>query len=474
MRCKGSGDRDMSILGIKTGIKKVKVNNGKEFGLLVVENTALKLGGTFLLVFLLLGCLVAEEHEAANEKHVHVLEDQILHQNDNKLTAISRTNSAVDTQAFATQNKRALRRVQIANSKVYRQLHRFEKESEKMAEKLNVYSQPLQSEFIHNYKEMLDSVRDQLGDSDSTINRDVEVTKVRLEKASDKAEKILEKQVERQEEAKKGKKHPHKHRREQHKKRKDQWRKHKHPKSKRAHPKGKKSIIQKAIPELKVQLKSFKENKDAGQIDMIPAKKPTVDEKQKQMTKREKMVNRNLSLQRKLGQVFRIGSRQHPFKLDPAMHKSWSRIDKKYKDLLKGEISKLETQKRMKETEDEMTKLMLDSSPPNVTPDQWMKQVKHNPFRLFNTLLRRSRFADAKGKLHNIETQLLAKKTTTQDAWLRVQQLIKQKQIPADWTTQRRITKSAFSKGAWTRLQKQLKEQRERQAKWKRQAGPKH
>jgi len=233
--------------------------------------------------------------------------------------------------------------------------------------------------------------------------------------------------------------------------------------------------------DLALVLKSFKENRDAGKLDQqdkpttaTPAaakpaatahandkkhgeKKTKANHQSKskqpkstkaQETKREKAARKNLDLQRKLGRIFHIGRMMVPYKLSADTKREWRQMVREYKELLKGELGKREVQTRMKALEKRMV-AQVRAHPPmdKRLPKDWEKQVRWHPFRVFNTLLRRSRFADAKDKLHAIEKQLMDKKKpiTTVAAWSRVQQLVRQHQIPADWAAQRRIVKSPFS-----------------------------
>merc|ERR1711924_570338 len=87
------------------------------------------------------------------------------------------------------------------------------------------------------------------------------------------------------------------------------------------------------------------------------------------------------------------------------------KLTREYKELLKGELGKKEVQRRMAELEKKMVAQVRAHPPPQAhRPQTWDAELQRHPFRVFNTLLRRSRFADAKEQLHQIETKLMDKK----------------------------------------------------------------
>jgi hypothetical protein len=284
------------------------------------------------------------------------------------------------------------------------------------------------------------------------IDADTKQSNKKYEKAVTNAENAVGKEDARQKEAKlekqnenldAGKRRAEKTITKKHKKRMEKWAKRKESHSAHGHDLQEGNAHEQNIqdpmraPEndLKVKLKSFKENKASGALETTSKKSVGANGKNS-VSNREKMKQTNLSLQKKLERVFNRGKEREGLEISAFTKKKWVDIDQGYKLLLKGDVSKKDTQDQMLSLENKMKREIKEVRPKhkNLTEEEYAKVVDKKPFRIFNLLMHRINFNDAKKELLTIEASLGKGKLTTFAAWTKVHALIAKGSVPAGWT----------------------------------------
>jgi hypothetical protein len=436
------------------------------------QNTLLKIFGVFLLCVMLLTLLWAQSAEAAGARRTQALEEQIMAKNSERFDEIRRTKGAIESQAFAKQNLRALRQMKVGTSKMFRLLSAYE-------DKGGGKNQ--------NSKLMLLHARTYLKNMMEVVDADTAESSDKFNEAASKTKEVLVKATSAEAAAKVAAN--------------SLWKKGSRVKTseKAKEWMSKKKVVDntedlpafarppmpppvKASAEkLKVKLPSFKEVLASGKIaaakkaamkkresmrKKVPRTGGTKADQKKSMlqrkeemkkiwkknhghgTQREKMKGVNLDLQKKLHSLFVHAKTQKLLDIPAYNIHKWEDIRQGYTELLKLDVSKPDVQKRMSDYEEKMKKLIVMPERAKANPKKWETTMNDKTFRVFNAQMRMASFGETQKTIADIEKRLTASKISTVVAWKEVMQLMHSGKVPPGWTMDHQMVHSVLKPDA--------------------------
>jgi hypothetical protein len=182
------------------------------------------------------------------------------------------------------------------------------------------------------------------------------------------------------------------------------------------------------LDDLKVHLKSFKENKASGVLEKESSKT-------KPKSNREKMKQGQVELQKMLERVF-VKAKENPgLEISAFKAKEWNDIASQYKKLLKGDVSKKGTQGEMAGLEKKMKREIKENRPSHtgLSENKMNKMIEKKPFRIFNQMVKGVKLSAVKKELDEVEEFLKKGKLTTFAAFQKVHAMIDRGAIPSGW-----------------------------------------
>ena len=414
------------------GIQERKLRDGKAVSYIVAQNTALRIASVFMLCCAVLVLLWVQSSEEAATRRSQVLEEQIMAKNHERLETLQTAKASIEAQAFAKQNLRVLRQVKIGTAKLYRVFNDYERKAGGQST---------------HAKALVGKARSYLATMQQVIDADRKESSSKFDKATAKTSKLLKTQAQ-------AAKHPNwltKRLRAAMEKRARGWQSKLRNKRKEARPLGGVAMdamdgssmgqmppLMPSPDALKVKLPTFKESKEAGELDKTPAPTPP-GKKAQQKSNRQQMKAQNLDLQRKLHRVFSRAKAQKLLSIPEYKLSGWKRIAANYKALLKQDVSKGDVQRKMAKLEREMKASIHKPKLRGHAREAWDKAVDKNVFSVFNSQLRMAGFAKAQAQVKAIEAKLNKNELTTVDAWSQIMGLMRSGELPPGWANEHRM-----------------------------------